>query len=348
MDDISDRLKRLIETSGPISIAQFMAEANGHYYATRDPLGAKGDFITAPEISQMFGELVGLWLADLWMRAGKPIVRFVELGPGRGTLAQDALRAMRAVGLTPAPHFVEASPILRAKQAERVPHAIWHDDVSTLPSDAPLLIVANEFFDALPVRQLVRTIAGWRERMVGYGPEGFVPVPGQTSFDRHVPDRLRGADPGGILETSPASVTIMQALSERIANQGGAALVIDYGYVEHAHGDTLQAVHAHAYADPFARPGASDLTAHVDFGVMEHAIRAGGAVPFGPAPQGAWLETLGIRERAANLAAASPARAEEIQTARGRLTHPDEMGELFKVLAAVSSEWPEPEGFGAA
>jgi SAM-dependent MidA family methyltransferase len=161
MTSLADRLARLIGQSGPVSLAQYMAEANAHYYGTRDPLGRGGDFTTAPEISQIFGELIGLWLADIWARAGSPTAaRYVELGPGRGTLAADALRAMRAAGLTPHVHFVETSAVLRAAQAERVPDAHWHEDAGTLPDDAPLLIVANEFFDALPVRQLVATETG--------------------------------------------------------------------------------------------------------------------------------------------------------------------------------------------
>lgn len=344
-DDLTDSLRRLIETTGPIAVAQFMAEANARYYAARDPLGTQGDFITAPEISQMFGELIGLWLADLWSRAGRPEVHYIELGPGRGTLAADALRAMRQARLTPPLHFVEISPALRAEQAERVPDAHWHDMLATLPTDRPLLVVANEFFDALPVRQLVRTTGGWRERLVAHDGESFVPVPGTVPFDHAVPLRLRAADPGSILETSPASVAIVRELASRIATQGGAAVVIDYGYAGHAHGDTLQAVHAHAYADPFARPGTSDLTAHVDFGALGEAAEAEGVRAFGPVDQGGWLEALGIAARAEALGAASPQRAGEVREARKRLTDPEQMGELFQVLALVAPDWPDPEGF---
>jgi NADH dehydrogenase [ubiquinone] 1 alpha subcomplex assembly factor 7 len=181
-----------------------MAEANAHYYATRDPLGAAGDFVTAPEISQMFGELVGLWLADLWMRAGSPAnVHYVELGPGRGTLAADALRAMRSVGLTPPVHFVETSPALRAAQAERVPHAAWHDMVAALPHDGALLVVANEFFDALPVRQIVATDLGWRERTVACTDGAFAAGTGETVPESLLPEALLGAAPGTVVESSP-------------------------------------------------------------------------------------------------------------------------------------------------
>jgi NADH dehydrogenase [ubiquinone] 1 alpha subcomplex assembly factor 7 len=322
-----------------------MAEANTAYYAARDPLGVTGDFITAPEISQMFGELTGLWLADLWQRAGRPDAVYAELGPGRGTLAADALRAMRPTGLAPPVHFVETSPALRAEQAKRIPGAIWHDDIATLPEDRPLLLVANEFFDALPVRQLVSTYTGWRERMVAHDGEGFVPVPGVVPFDAAVPDHLRAAPPASILETCPAAVAIVRALAARIAAQGGAAILIDYGYAEHAAGDTLQAVHAHAYADPFARPGTSDLTAHVDFSALASAARAEGAIVAGPVDQGTWLEALGLSARATMLAKASPARAAEIESARARLADAGQMGTLFKALAISAPGWPYPAGF---
>jgi NADH dehydrogenase [ubiquinone] 1 alpha subcomplex assembly factor 7 len=316
------RLKARIAAEGPISVADYMAEANAHYYATRDPLGIEGDFITAPEISQMFGELIGIWLADLWQRAGEPrTVRYVELGPGRGTLAEDALRAMRGAGLAPPVELVETSPVLRAAQAERVP-ARWHDDLSTIPEGGPLLVVANEFLDALPVRQY----EGERELRVGYA-------------DRFVRD-------GGVeSEVSPAALTLVGALARRLAAQGGAALIVDYGHDRPGTGDTLQAVFGHAFADPFEAPGERDLTAHVDFHALAGAARAAGVRVFGPAPQGAWLNAMGIKLRAASLAKAAPERAAEIAAARARLTAPDQMGRLFKAMALVAPGWPEPGGF---
>src|SRR3954463_1344821 len=178
MADITQSLRRLIEANGPIPVSQYMAEANAHYYATRDPLGAAGDFITAPEISQMFGELVGLALADSWARAGRPAAHYVELGPGRGTLAADALRSMAAAGLAPSVSLGETSPALRDMQAQRIPQASWHEDLASLPVDAPLLVVANEFFDALPVRQLVRGESGWRELVVTWSEGRFHRIPG--------------------------------------------------------------------------------------------------------------------------------------------------------------------------
>src|SRR6218665_1780949 len=221
MSDLAEKLRRRIAAEGPIPVSDYMAEANAHYYAARDPLGAAGDFTTAPEISQMFGELVGLWLADLWLRSGRPgRAHYVELGPGRGTLAADALPAMKGAGLIPDVHLVETSPVLRAAQVQRIPGAGWHDDLSTLAGEGPLLVVANEFFDALPVEQ---RDAGGRVRTVGLEDGRFVPIGAVET------------------ETSPASLAIAADLSRRIATQGGAALIVDYGHDRPGRGDTLQA-----------------------------------------------------------------------------------------------------------
>ena len=325
-------------------VADYMAVCNAHYYATRDPLGAAGDFTTAPEISQMFGELIGLCLADLWRRAGSPAVRYVELGPGRGTLAADALRAMAGAGLAPPVDLVETSPVLRAAQRARLPHAIHHDGVETLPDDAALLIVANEFFDALPVRQLVRAGDGWRERMVATLDDRLVVAAGTQRFDAIVPAALAGAAAGSVIETAPAAVAVMDALAGRIAAQGGVLLAIDYGYAGPAIGDTMQAVSGHRFADPFEHPGARDLTAHVDFAALAEAATRCGARVHGPAGQGAWLTALGIDARAAALAARAPVRAGEIAAARARLVEEAQMGTLFKVLAATAPGWPAPAG----
>nr|WP_243843444.1 SAM-dependent methyltransferase [Sphingomonas vulcanisoli] len=328
-----------------MTVERFMALANARYYATRDPLGQKGDFITAPEISQMFGEIVGLALADTWQRAGRPDCVYVELGPGRGTLAEDALRAMEVAGLAPPVHFIETSPLLRDKQARAVPNALWHETIETLPTDLPLLIVANEFFDALPLRQFIRTFSGWRERMVGWGAEGFAATAGDEPMEKQIPDHLVDGDPGGIVERNPTAAAIMKALGARLAAQGGAMLAIDYGHHGHEAGDTLQALHAHAYADPFARPGSSDLSAHVDFTALAKAARKGGAHLSGPIEQGQWLVRLGISDRAAALTRGAPHRAEEIRAAYRRLTDAEEMGELFKVLGIHASSWPRLAGF---
>ena len=343
--DIGAGVAALIAAEGPIPVERFMALANAHYYATRDPLGAAGDFITAPEISQMFGELVGLALADLWDRAGRAEVAYVELGPGRGTLAADALRAMKVAGLAPPVHLVETSPLLRRVQQDRVPAATWHDAIETLPVDRPLLIVANEFFDALPVRQLVMTLNGWRERMVVHGPDGFETQPGPVPMDRHVPPALRHVDPGAVIEYNPVACATAHELGRRLSAQGGILIAFDYGHKGGAHGDTLQAVHAHAYADPMARPGASDLTAHVDFGALGDAARKGGARVAGPVEQGQWLMALGLSDRAAALTRGAPARADEIGAAYRRLTDPEEMGHLFKAIAFHPPGWPRPAGF---
>ncbi|RST32110.1 class I SAM-dependent methyltransferase [Sphingomonas ginkgonis] len=303
-----------------------MEACNAYYYATRDPLGARGDFTTAPEISQMFGELVGAALADAWQRAGKPWpVRFVELGPGRGTLAADALRVMRSARLDPPIHFVETSPTLRAAQALQHPGAHWHDRIDELPDDGPLLLVANEFLDALPVRQHV----GGQERRIEF-------IGGHLAFDRD----------GEIVETAPARDEAVAAIASRLVAQGGAALVIDYGHPESAPGDTLQALHAHRFARVLDRPGEQDLTAHVDFAAVARAARAAGAEVTLLAEQGPWLERLGIIARAAALAATAPERAGEIEEARARLCRPDRMGSLFKLLAIHAPGWPAPAGLG--
>ena len=341
---LSDRLSRLIRASGPICVAHYMAEANAHYYATRDPFGAAGDFVTAPEISQMFGELVGLCLADLWSRAGRPRAHFVELGPGRGTLAADALRAMRAAGLTPEIHLVETSPTLRAMQAARLPDARWHDDLATLPDDAPLLVVANEFFDALPVRQLVRGRSGWHERLIGWEDGRFVPKAGPLVPDRAIPAAVRDSAPGTVLETSPASAATVRMLAHRLVEAGGAAILVDYGHAATCAGETLQAVSRHAFADPFAEPGERDLTAHVDFEALGAAARDEGAAVFGPVGQGAWLFAMGIDVRTEALCRASPERCAEIGAARDRLISPRQMGTLFKVMGLAGRGWPAPAG----
>lgn len=337
---------RLIAATGPVSIAHYMAEANARYYASRDPLGTSGDFVTAPEISQMFGELIGLWLADIWQRAGSPDgVCYVELGPGRGTLARDALRAARRGGLVPEVHFVETSPALTALQRTMHPGATWHHDLSGLPVDRPLLVVANEFLDALPVRQLVRTAEGWRERMVGLDADGaFIPIAGTRPMDAAVPAWFGKAGEGAIVETSPAAATVVQEVAARLARQGGAALFIDYGYAEPQLGSTLQAVRAHRKVDVFVEPGEADLTAHVDFATLADVAEQAGARWLGTAGQGGWLAALGIGARAGALAKAAPHEAEAIEAAAMRLTAPAEMGTLFKVMGLAAPRWPDGAG----
>lgn len=338
--------RRLIAATGPISLLHYMGEANARYYAAKDPLGTAGDFITAPEISQMFGELIGLWLADIWHRAGAATpVHYVELGPGRGTLAADALRAAARHGLAAQVHLIETSPALRAAQARRLPHAHWHHDLSSVPTHGPVLIVGNEFLDALPVRQLVRTEAGWRERMVVPEGEGFACVAGQQPMDAAVPPERREAAPGTIIETCPGAAATVAEVAGRLAQQGGAALLIDYGHAEWRTGSSLQAVRAHRKVDPFVAPGEADLTALVDFATLAGLAQAQGARWLGTAPQGDWLRALGIEARAAALAKAAPDRAETVHAALERLTAAAEMGELFKVMGLAAPGWPDGAGF---
>jgi SAM-dependent MidA family methyltransferase len=344
--NVADRLRRLIAAEGPIPVADYVALANAHYYATRDPLGAAGDFITAPEISQTFGELAGLCLADAWDRAGRPQgAAYVELGPGRGTLAADALRAMRAAGLVPAAHLVETSPVLRSAQAERLPGAAWHDDIASLPEVGPLLVVANEFFDALPARQFVRAGLGWQERVVDVEDDRFVPKAGLPVPGSAIPAHVREAPEGSILEVSPAGTAVVGGLAQRLAARGGVALIVDYGHALTAAGETLQAVRAHRYADPWSEPGESDLTVHVDFEALARAARDEGARALGPVGQGDWLRALGIEARTEALAARAPERRDALEQARDRLVGEDGMGQLFKVLALVAPGWPDPAGF---
>ncbi|MDO8839952.1 MAG: SAM-dependent methyltransferase [Parvibaculum sp.] len=352
---LARHIVRLIEETGPIPLSHYMAIALGHpehgYYMTRDPLGPRGDFVTAPEVSQMFGELVGLWLADAWVAQAAP-ASFVlaELGPGRGTLMADALRAMRAVpGMTEAAevHFVETSPVLRQAQKKRVPQATWHERIDTLP-DQPLFLIANEFFDALPIVQYQRTGRGWCERYVGLAEGRLAPVlaPVPLANDKALPAAMRDAPEGAFVETSPASLAIAEGISARIAARGGAALIVDYGHVRSAPGDTLQALRGHEYANPFDAPGEADLTAHVDFESLALAVVAGGAAAYGPVEQGAFLRALGIEARAAALRKqATEAQARDINSGLQRLTAPDEMGSLFKVLGIAPRGTIPPPGF---
>ena len=317
-------LRERIAAEGAISVEAYMEACNTYYYATRDPLGVRGDFTTAPEISQMFGELVGAALADCWTKAGSPAdAIYVELGPGRGTLAADVLRLLRSAGFSGEVHLVETSPILRDLQGKAVPDADWHESIGTLPA-RPLLLVANEFLDALPIRQFV----GSQERHI-------VVAGGGLAFDRD----------GDIVETSPSRDAAVAAISRHLAEHGGAALVIDYGHEHTAPGDTLQAVRGHAYAPVLASAGEHDLTAHVDFEAVAKAATSAGAAVTAIVTQGDWLNRLGIGARAASLANANPSRADELASAVQRLTGRDEMGELFKVIALHSLAWPAPAGF---
>ncbi len=349
-EPLAKMFARLIANTGPISLMHYMGEANARYYDARDPLGEAGDFITAPEISQMFGELIGLWLADMWIRAGREQpVHYVELGPGRGTLARDALQAAKRYGLTPGVHLVESSTALRDVQLNLVPGAQWHNDLSTVPMYGSVLIVANEFLDALPVRQLVKTGEGWRERMVAIDsrPGGgvFIPVAGNQPMDAAVPEGRRGAPPGTIVETCPGAAAVVYEIAGRLIEQGGAALLIDYGHDEVRDGSTLQAVREHRMVDPFAMPGEADLTAHVDFATLAAIARSRGVKWLGTVPQGRWLRELGIETRAESLAAFAPQHGPAIHAAMQRLIGEGQMGVLFKVMALAAPGWPDGAGF---
>ena len=349
MTALGDLLIQRIRATGPITLADFMTECLLHpehgVYTTRDPLGAAGDFTTAPEISQMFGEIVGLALAQAWMDQGAPkSFALAELGPGRGTLMADILRATRRVaGFHAAAqvHLIEASPTLRAAQAKLIPNATWHDSITSLP-DLPLLLAANEFFDALPIRQFHRHSNGWQETVVGAQGDalgaGLAPPAPLASLDH----RLDDTKVGDIVEVCPALPAITHDIGTRIAQHGGLALIIDYGDWQ-SQGDTLQALQNHKPTDPFAAPGMADLTAHVDFAAIAEA--AAPAAFTRVAPQGVFLERLGITQRAQALAQNLGAAALENHiAAHRRLTHPDAMGHLFKVIGLYPKGATPPPG----
>jgi len=358
MTALADLLAARIAASGPITLADFMAECLLHpahgYYATRDPFGQAGDFTTAPEISQMFGELVGLALAQSWLDQGAPApVTLAELGPGRGTLMADLLRATRGVagfGSAVRLRLVEASAPLRAAQAARLSDAApeWCATAEELPEDAPLFAVANEFFDALPIRQFVRDAEGWRERVVTAGPDGLAFALGPPAPLAALEARMGDTRPGDVVELRPALAGIVAALARRVAAGGGCVLIVDYGGWRSL-GDTFQAVRAHEATDPLDAPGQADLTAHVDFEAIAASARVAGAEAWGPELQGDWLHRLGLAQRAEALAAALPegaARAAH-EAAYRRLSAPDAMGAAFKAMALTPPDGPAPPGFAA-
>lgn len=354
MTALAALLKARIAATGPMTLADYMADCLLHplhgYYATRDPFGAAGDFTTAPEISQMFGELLGLCLAQAWLDQGAPApFTLAELGPGRGTLMADLLRATRGVpGFHAAAQvvLVEASAHLRQVQRRTLgDHPVtWADGVEALP-DAPLFLIANEFFDALPIRQFTRQGAGWAETMVGLSGDRLVlgrSAPAPLAVLAH---RLADVAEGGIVELCPAAAPIAARIGGIIARQGGAALVIDYGDWR-SQGDTLQALQDHRFADPLAAPGAADLTAHVDFEALAQAAAPARAARM--MTQGSLLQRLGIDARAARLAQGLAGTARDTHlAAHRRLTEASEMGSLFKALALYPPAAPPPPGFDA-
>jgi NADH dehydrogenase [ubiquinone] 1 alpha subcomplex assembly factor 7 len=349
MTPLAQKLVRQIEAFGPITIADYMAACLGDpehgYYMTREPFGAAGDFITAPEISQMFGELIGLWAASCWQHMGSP-ARFtlVEIGPGRGTLMADALRAAAIVpGFVEAAEIalVETSPRLRQIQHETLAsHRVaWFDRVEDLP-DGPAILIANELFDALPIRQFVRVQDGWAERMVGV-------EDGRLTFGLRPGAAIDGVDivvpEGAVIEIAAASASIMSVLADRLNRFGGALLAIDYGHAESGHGDTLQALRQHEFDDPLGHPGEADLTVHVDFAALAASARAEGARASAVWTQGDFLIALGLLERAGRLGAGKDAATQDaIRAAVQRLAGPEAMGSLFKVLCVTGGDLAVP------
>lgn len=335
---------------GALPLDVFMAQALGHpafgYYMTRDPFGARGDFITAPEVSQVFGELIGAWAAHVWMQMGHPEkFNLIELGPGRGTLMEDALRATAKIpGFHSAMelYLVETSPVLMEMQKQRLSafNPVWLADIAALTYETPCVFIANEFFDALPVKQFEKTADGWMERFVTFG-EGFewFSVPADVSLPDDAPE-------GSIFEISPAGMDIAGEIAGRVKACGGAALIIDYGFEGPAFGDTLQALKAHEFVNPLADPGEADITAHVDFTALAQTALATGCEVHGPIEQGGFLTMLGIFQRAEALKKnADEKQKNDIDAAVQRLTAPDQMGRLFKVMAFTAAGQPVPEGF---
>ncbi len=354
-------LTKRIAEQGSLSLSDFMNDALGHpqwgYYVTRDPLGRAGDFVTAPEISQVFGELIGMWSANVWMSMGRPDpVDLIELGPGRGTLLADALRAIKqlvpefhaALRL----HLVETSPALRRKQASAldtlglVAPPRWYDRVEDI-AEGPSIAVANEFFDALPILQYVKIGAGWQERRIGLdAAKGALKFMLKPAFPLRLPLSLADVFEGDVVEVSPAGETLAQVLAERVVRSGGATLIIDYGHGQSAAGDTLQAIRQHGFHGVLDHPGETDLSHHVDFGVLAKAAAAAGAAAFGPIPQGLFLGRLGIDRRAESLfLGAPPDQFQAILAAVRRLVHPAGMGLLFKAFAIADPRLPAPPGF---
>mgnify|MGYP000044067718 CR=1 FL=1 len=344
---LRDRLAAQIRLGGPLTIAQYMSaclhDPDYGYYATRPALGDGGDFITAPLVSQMFGELIGLWAVEAWTRMGRPpTVRLVEMGPGDGSLMSDLLRAARL-----SPEFcdaidvwlVETSGPLRDRQRSVLgDHIEWATSLAETPGEAPLILVANELLDCLPARQYVRSARGWAERLVGLDSSGGL------TFGLTATPLAREAPPGAVVEHSPAQEALGAEIGARIARDGGAALLIDYGRAVPGYGDTLQALRRHQKEGPLDHPGEADLTVHADFPCVLAAAHAAGAATAHILTQGEFLVRLGIGARAEALAAARPDRADEIERQLERLVSPDQMGELFKV-ACIHSPNFVPPGF---
>ena len=348
MNALKQKLIEHVRENGPMTVADFMAsclyDPEHGYYATCPSIGGEGaDFLTAPEASQMFGELIGLWCAHEWDVLGKPALNWIELGPGRGVLMQDALRATAAIeGFHDAAQItlVETSPALRAAQAERVANADWAERLDDAPPGASLMI-GNEFLDCMPIRQFVLTEEGWREKLVGLNQADTLtfglsaPLPAPETDD----------EPGVVREIAPGLETLVYELERRLHAAPGRALFIDYGYAKSEGFDTLQALKRHKHADPLGAPGEADLTAHVDFGQLAHLALEAGLDVHGPISQAAFLAALGLSVRAEALKRAHPERADRINREHQRLTGESEMGALFKVICLSSPNLPPPAGF---
>lgn len=354
MTPLERLIREIIAAEGPVGVDRFMDLALGHpehgYYRTRDPLGERGDFVTAPEVSQMFGELIGLWCAATWQAQGAPTpALLVELGPGRGTQMADALRAIRktlpAFREAVSVHLVETGPVLRKKQSAALSaeEPVWHGDLASVP-DGPAFVIANEFLDALPVQQFVWRGGKAHERRVGLIGDRLAFVEAGSPADLGT-DFPPAAD-GTVQERNPAAETVAAQLGARIAAFGGAALLIDYGYTKTQPGETLQSVRGHKTHDVLADPGEADLTAHVDFAAVARAAARAGAAVHGPVPQGLFLRRLGIdARRDALMEQSSPALIQDAMLAHERLTGAEGMGELFKAMALTGPDAPPPAGF---
>jgi NADH dehydrogenase [ubiquinone] 1 alpha subcomplex assembly factor 7 len=334
MTKLKQIIAAMIEAEGPMPLDRYMALCLGHpqfgYYMTRDPFGASGDFTTAPEISQVFGELIGVWLLNSWAALGSPKkFALVELGPGRGTLMADILRTVKAVpefAKGAEVHLVETSPVLRALQRERLGNVMWHDTVASLP-EMPCFIIANEFFDALPIQQFENRAGRWFQRCIGYGDGklkmGLVPSPPMAGDE-------------GLHEISPVSKAVAEDLGAHLAKHGGMALIVDYGHLKTAVGDTLQAMRKHEFVSVLDAPGQADITAHVDFDALAKSFISGGADLLPMLTQGQFLKAMGLDLRTEKLAtqlAGQP--AEDFIAASRRLADADQMGNLFKVMAVA-------------
>jgi NADH dehydrogenase [ubiquinone] 1 alpha subcomplex assembly factor 7 len=350
-----ERLRAEIAQTGPLTVAQYMSrclhDPQDGYYAAHPALGEAGDFITAPLVSQMFGELIGLWAVEAWSRMGRPgRVRLIEVGPGDGTLMADVLRAAR---LEPAflaaadVWLVETSRPLTVRQQERLaevaPRPHWTTDLEAVPGGAPVIVIANELLDCLPARQFVRDGDRWAERMVGASEDGLAFGLSPRPLDKHLPD----APDGAVLEASPAQETFGAMIGALVAREGGAALLIDYGRAEPGFGDTLQALRGHEMVDPLACPGEADLTVHADFPAVLAAAGRAGAQTTPVLGQGEFLSLLGIEHRAAALSRARPDQADILARQLDRLTAPKQMGELFKA-ACIHSAGLVPPAFETA